>query len=824
MGAEQEKSEKIQQDFVTFELIQDTLGLKNPILFTKYLREVFNDLSNALDKEGHKLLTRMTFYDYIKLPIFIAEKLFSSFSVTSKAGLSETEFVNGFFKLYMGNFEETTGVIFNLIDFNKDGKINKEDAKIILSYLPIHEVKEEKHNKIDLVNKIFGQQIKSLEEIDTIVSEAFDKYGGEMDLAQFTEIATEKNSEIFLQILCFLYEQIPFGSKNIEVFKKNYNLTDNEYEKISTSFRRSKKSGSIKIKTPKYGSLLSPAGNFLKQFNRKFSLNEEAIERSTLSSSGKSNKVEENKEKESNKSINSSLMVSTSPSFSFSENDKNMNEINMQIEENINKKNDPYNKNVDIVRLNNENILEGNQSKLEPNENIKDLVNRARKGYSSPSKYLQDKNYMNHMAVNHVLFSSNSKNFDTQLREINESDDENEKMEDVEKNKNNIIINKDNDNNVIYENWVYKITESNKIKKFYLVLVNKDTFYYKSEKKEEFVGMHNLSGCFVQDNCESKIFNNVEYSSFEIYSKNKSKVRKYYTTSPKIAKEFIEHIKKAIGYVKFSDLYEMKQVIGKGKFGVVNLGIHRKTGQQVAIKILNKENIKTLEDKELVQIEIGILKLCHHPNIVRLLDHLENTDYIYIVTEFIEGGTLGQYFKKKKFNFSERQAMNIMSQLASGVKYLHQYGIVHRDLKPDNIMITQQNEYGVIKIMDFGLSKIVSPHEKMVDGYGTLSYVAPEVLLRTPYNKEVDIWSMGVILFYMLSGRLPFRGSKEQEVAEKIVYEQLEFDEDDWETRTQKVQDLISCCLEKKAEDRIKINQFLNHPWFKKNMKPKLSM
>ena len=824
MGAEQEKSEKIQQDFVTFELIQDTLGLKNPILFTKYLREVFNDLSNALDKEGHKLLTRMTFYDYIKLPIFIAEKLFSSFSVTSKAGLSETEFVNGFFKLYMGNFEETTGVIFNLIDFNKDGKINKEDAKIILSYLPIHEVKEEKHNKIDLVNKIFGQQIKSLEEIDTIVSEAFDKYGGEMDLAQFTEIATEKNSEIFLQILCFLYEQIPFGSKNIEVFKKNYNLTDNEYEKISTSFRRSKKSGSIKIKTPKYGSLLSPAGNFLKQFNRKFSLNEEAIERSTLSSSGKSNKVEENKEKESNKSINSSLMVSTSPSFSFSENDKNMNEINMQIEENINKKNDPYNKNVDIVRLNNENILEGNQSKLEPNENIKDLVNRARKGYSSPSKYLQDKNYMNHMAVNHVLFSSNSKNFDTQLREINESDDENEKMEDVEKNKNNIIINKDNDNNVIYENWVYKITESNKIKKFYLVLVNKDTFYYKSEKKEEFVGMHNLSGCFVQDNCESKIFNNVEYSSFEIYSKNKSKVRKYYTTSPKIAKEFIEHIKKAIGYVKFSDLYEMKEVIGKGKFGVVNLGIHRKTGQQVAIKILNKENIKTLEDKELVQIEIGILKLCHHPNIVRLLDHLENTDYIYIVTEFIEGGTLGQYFKKKKFNFSERQAMNIMSQLASGVKYLHQYGIVHRDLKPDNIMITQQNEYGVIKIMDFGLSKIVSPHEKMVDGYGTLSYVAPEVLLRTPYNKEVDIWSMGVILFYMLSGRLPFRGSKEQEVAEKIVYEQLEFDEDDWETRTQKVQDLISCCLEKKAEDRIKINQFLNHPWFKKNMKPKLSM
>ena len=601
MGIEQEKNEKIQQDFVTFELIQDTLGLKNPILFTKYLKEVFNDLSNAVDKDGHKYLTRMTFYDYIKLPIFIAEKLFSSFSISSKNGLCEAEFVNGFFKLYMGNFEETIGVIFNLIDFDKDGKINKEDSKIILSYLPINEVKEDKNNRNDLVNKIFGVQIKSLEEIDSIVSETFDKYGGEMNIKQFTEIVKETNSEIFLQILCFLYEQIPFTSKNIEVFKQNYNLTENEYEKISTSFRRSKKSYSIKIKTPKYGSLLSPANSFLKQFGRKFSMNDERIEKD-------SNKINDNKHKDSVHSVNSSVLASTSLSLNFNDNDNNMNEVKMSIEENTTKKNDPYNKNVDIVRLNNENILEGNQKNIEPNENIKDLVNRSRKGYSSPSKYFQDKNNMNHIAISNALFHSNAKNYNTQLRAINESDDENEKMEDVENIKNNININininKENDNGVHYENWVYKITDSNKLKKFYLVLVNKDTFYYKSEAKKEFVGMHNLSGCFVQENCEPKIINNVEYSSFEIYSKNKAKVRKYYTTSQQIAKEFIENIKKAIGYVKFSDLYEMKEVIGKGKFGVVNLGIHRKTGQQVAIKILNKENIKTIEDKELVQIEI----------------------------------------------------------------------------------------------------------------------------------------------------------------------------------------------------------------------------
>ena len=822
MGNDQKETKnETNQEFYTFELIQDALNLKNPILFRKYLKEVFNDLANSTESNATKYLSRMTFYDYIKLPIFIAEKLFTSFiSSSNEEGLNEKEFVEGFFNLYMGSFEETIAVIFNLIDFNKDGNISKEDAKIILSYLPLNEPKEEK-NENNLTSRIFGAQIKSLEEIDSIVSSTFDKYGGQMNLNQFTKIVTKENSEIFLQILCFLYEKIPFNSKNIDALKNKYNLmNDDDYEQIYASFQNHRKSGSIRIKAPKKYTLLSPAGTFLKTFRvRKFSLKEKSKE--SITAWLNSNKIfEENKESEnSSMSINSSMISSSSLSLNQKIEEQDPNEIKLDAsdeESNNKKKNEQYLKNIDIVRINNDSILEKGNN-IETNENIKDLVEQSKKRYTSPSRYLQDKTYINHLAKSNTFTSRNSQVLDNQLRPINESDDENEKGED-----NNIKNNEDeNGKNSLYENWVYKITKSKKIKKYYLVLVNKDVYYYKSEDKKEFIGMHNLSGCFVQETNEKKIVENIECSSFEIFSKNKSKTRKYYTTDPKIAKDFVEKIKKAIGYVKFSDLYEMKEVIGKGKFGVVNLGIHKKTGQQVAIKILNKEDIKTAEDKELVQIEIGILKLCHHPNIVRLLDHLENTDYIYIVTEYIEGGTLSKYFKKKKFNFSERQASNIMNQIASGVQYLHQYGIVHRDLKPGNIMITQQNDFGVIKIMDFGLSKIVSPSEKMVEGYGTLSYVAPEVILRTPYNKEVDIWSMGVILYYMLNGSLPFRGTKQQEVAEKIVYEDLEFDEDEWETRTQKVQDLISRCLEKNPKERITIDEFINHPWFKKNMNQK---
>ena len=828
MGNEQpKKNNEVNQEFYTFELIQDALNLKNPILFRKYLKEVFNDLANSTESNATKYLSRMAFYDYIKLPIFIAEKLFTSFTNSSSEGLSEKEFVEGFFNLYMGSFEETIAVIFNLIDFNKDGNISKEDAKMILSYLPLNEPKEVKSEN-NLVSRIFGAQIKSLEEIDSIVSSTFDKYGGQMNLNQFTKIVTEENSEIFLQILCFLYEQIPFNSKNIEALKNKYNLmNDDDYEQICASFQNHRKSGSIRIKAPKRYTLLSPASTFLRKFRvRKLTLTQKSNE--SITAWLKTNKIFEEKKENDNMSINSSLISSSSLSFNPKLEDPDDNEIKLDFsdDESSNKKtNEQYLKNIDIVRLNNDSILEkGN--KLESNENIKDLVEHSKKRYTSPSRYLQDKSYINHLAISNSLTKRNSQVLDNQLRPINETDGENEKEKEKEKGEENNIKCKEeeNDRNILYENWVYKITQSQKIKKYYLVLVNKDVYYYKAEDKKEFIGMHNLSGCFVQETNEKKILDNIECSSFEIFSKNKSKTRRYYTTDPKISKEFVEKIKKAIGYVKFSDLYEMKEVIGKGKFGVVNLGIHKKTGQQVAIKILNKENLKTAEDKELVQIEIGILKLCHHPNIVRLLDHLENTDYIYIVTEYIEGGTLSKYLKKKKFNFSERQASYIMIQIASAVKYLHQYGIVHRDLKPGNIMITQQNDFGIIKIMDFGLSKIVSPSEKMIEGYGTLSYVAPEVLLRTPYNKEVDIWSMGVILYYMLSGNLPFRGMKQQEVAEKIIYEDLEFDDDEWETKTQKVQDLISRCLEKNPKDRITIDEFIEHPWFKKKMNQKLSI
>ena len=168
------KEDKNSNDYITFESVQETLGLKNHSLFKKYLQEVFIDLAtlkNEKSKSNDKHLSLLTFHDYIKLPIFISEKLFNSFATSKdQEGLTEDEFVNGFFKLYMGTFQETTRVIFNLLDFDKDGIIKKDDVKLTLSYLPLNDVNEENDKNIEYTNQVLGFQMKRLEEIEDIVN------------------------------------------------------------------------------------------------------------------------------------------------------------------------------------------------------------------------------------------------------------------------------------------------------------------------------------------------------------------------------------------------------------------------------------------------------------------------------------------------------------------------------------------------------------------------------------------------------------------------------------------------------------------------------
>jgi serine/threonine protein kinase len=150
-----------------------------------------------------------------------------------------------------------------------------------------------------------------------------------------------------------------------------------------------------------------------------------------------------------------------------------------------------------------------------------------------------------------------------------------------------------------------------------------------------------------------------------------------------------------------TDFYDIKEPLGKGKFGLVKSAIHKKTGKNVAVKIMSKKEM-TVPDIELQRREIEILKMCQHPYIIRLLDIFENEDNIYIVMENLSGGDLFTYMEKRKFTVTEHRAKTIAHQIATSLYYLHSFGICHRDLKPANLFVMPTGE---VKIIDFGESK-----------------------------------------------------------------------------------------------------------------------
>jgi hypothetical protein len=177
-----------------------------------------------------------------------------------------------------------------------------------------------------------------------------------------------------------------------------------------------------------------------------------------------------------------------------------------------------------------------------------------------------------------------------------------------------------------FEGFLYKITQSKKLKKLWFKLLYKDLYYYKSQEETTHKGMHNLSGVFVKEDQPITYDGKPLYCFSVIYPK---KSRFYYVDSEEDYQNWMKNMRKATGYANLTDIYDVKDKLGNGKFGLVRLGIHKTTGRKVAVKIMNKKDM-TLQDLELVKTEIEILKVCQHPNIIRLYDIFENVDFIYI--------------------------------------------------------------------------------------------------------------------------------------------------------------------------------------------------
>ena len=260
-------------------------------------------------------------------------------------------------------------------------------------------------------------------------------------------------------------------------------------------------------------------------------------------------------------------------------------------------------------------------------------------------------------------------------------------------------------------------------------------------------------------------------------------------------------------------IYKKIKVLGTGTFGEVWLVKHKDLKKDFAMKLIKKKENKPSEEKEILN-EIQILKNLDHPKILKIIDFFSSPKLYYIITEYCPDGELfNEIIKVGKFN--EGKAAFIMNQLFKAITYCHSQNIIHRDLKPENIMITDREKNGClqVKIIDFGTAKITEKGQKENRYVGSSYYMAPEVI-RRKYNEKCDLWSCGVIMYILLSGKPPFDGDDDKEILEKIKIGQYDLNEYPFPSLSDESKDLIKKLLEYDPNKRISASEALQHPWF----------
>jgi len=261
---------------------------------------------------------------------------------------------------------------------------------------------------------------------------------------------------------------------------------------------------------------------------------------------------------------------------------------------------------------------------------------------------------------------------------------------------------------------------------------------------------------------------------------------------------------------KLEDDYEVTQkVLGSGYNGVVRMGLNKlnKT-QQVAVKAFKLAGLQG-DKRAQLESEVEIFLVMDHPHVTRLFDVYEGPEHLNLVMECMSGGELFDRVTELK-QFSERDAADSVWQMLLALNYLHSHGMVHRDLKLENFLYDQKNS-SHLKLIDFGFSKVWDPNIKMHVSCGTLSYVAPEVLEKS-YSSQCDLWSLGVIVFILLAGYMPFSGSEAVQTR-NISEGKYKMKPERWKNVSEDATSFVKALLQVDPKKRLTCQQALDHHW-----------
>ena len=712
------RSLNVQEEMVSkvdLEKLIEKFRPTDPEALECYLQDVWKDLSERENQKGFGL-TKFTFCSYYNLPIIICERLFKVLDTKDHSYLSQNEFVEGLINLFLGDYKTLIHIMFCLYDYNKDGKVTRNDIKIVFNYIPLKPNEIYNRYKIKLEGENANDRKKGMMEINQTLDKIFEDDFIDEDYFKYS--IENINSDPFIFLLVYLYEKRPFNDDTIEHYKK---IAPRKSKGIKRATTQAFSNGGIKlVVSPSNKSKFKPAASIALKDNEQYT--------------------------------------------KFKSNSSNLIKLKFNNNNNNHLKSFGGNK---LKRVKTFNI-----------KKIKTIVDEQDEEY-------EDEN------------SAKKSNDKTKNDKSNDEEEEEESDDDDEK-------------NLKYEGYLLKIRKDGELKKLYFKLLYHDLYFFKSQTDDEHGGVHNLGDVFIKEGNPFTYLGKNLYCFSIVYPE---KERKYYTEDKKDYQKWIKYLRKAVNYEDLYKSYEMKDVIGRGRFGEVRVGYHKLKNRYVAIKIVDKKN-KSQEDLNNIRNQIEILKIANDEYVLQILDLIENESYLYIVTELCKGGDLYSYLNQRTFKIPETKAAKIISKLSKSVSLLHNLGIIHRDLKPENILMTDMSDDADIRISDFCISKRLEPNQTTNEVVGTLGYMAPEVLLGQEYNVSADIWSIGVIAYLLITGYLPFDDEEsDKEVIRKTLYEDIPFDNDSWKNISHQAKDFIQKILVKEKEQRISMEDVLKDEW-----------
>ena len=739
-----------------------------------------NLFSNTLKQKANENgISLRNFLQYLDIQEFMCERLFKYLDKTKTGQLTKNEFVNGLDTIYYGNLQELYKLIFFMCDFNENGKLHKFNMKLILSYIPV---------------KTYEEQQKYIKNINSII----DHYFTNLD-----KRFPEKNIKIDKEIDYDLYKN------DIEDYIKESTNNNNKENSNNNNFNNN---GSflLFIKLISYIYMNNPFNkdnmNFCKFLKNKFLM-------------------------KLPKKLNNNNLFNTTSNTNNNTNTNNTNNINKE-KENKNGTNNAENNDKDQL------------AKIRPNARSNSLYNNKKKKNNiyttniKPQKELLSSKDLPIENKNQdlLIFSMNinelkkAKLLQTGKKEkqggfnLTPSKDKKDKKSGLNLDQDNEEIFTDkNIKNNDYADILYKYCEEDSskfIKKYYGELRGKDILFFASKLKNELCTIWNISKCIIIP-LEKINISKYTYYPIKFINYNKSFCLIYFEDNEK-RNLFLKKCEENTSYIKIEDLFEFKEKIGQGNFGLVRKCIEKNTGKEYAVKIMDKNKIKKKDLQFIIQ-ERNYMILIKHPNIVSLVQDFEDENCIYFVMEYFKGGDLAKYMKRIKENMKEKNleriAAKIIRIIAQGVEYLNQFGIVHRDLKPENIVFGIEDDIKSIKIIDLGVAITLPFGQQSSDPIGTLAYISPEMFTHNPYSYKVDVWAIGILLYWLVSGGiLPFDDEKNDEhiMGKKVVFMHQEYPEKYFGDKSKSLFNLIDKTLEKNPEKRINIHNFLDEEWLNK--------